>query len=133
MRLETPILQFVHLVERVAGELVESLGLRPLDRPSFDTMGAELALCELAQGVGTIQEPDAIEPFAAERDRLGYSNARVSYGDRESFPGKGKGKWKNADARWDDRVWDDDEDSDRAKGKSTTAKARAKDAKKRRG
>ena len=84
-------------------------------------------------GVPPGHQPKPTSCAAAERDRLRYSNARVIYGDRESFPGKGKGKWKNADARWDDRVRDDDEDSDRAKGKSTAAKARAKDAKKRRG
>lgn len=84
-------------------------------------------------GVPPGHQPKPTSCAVAERDRLRYSNARVIYGDREAFPGKGKGKWKNADARWDDRVWDDDEDSDRAKEKSTAAKARAKAAKKRRG
>jgi hypothetical protein len=66
----------------------------------------------------------------AERDRFRYSNARVIYGDREGFPGKGKGKWKSVDSRSDDRIWGDDDDSDSrgGKGKSKAGKARGKNA-----
>lgn len=79
-------------------------------------------------GVPPGHQPAPTSCAQAERDRFQYSNARVIYGDRESFPGKGKGKWKNVDSRSDDRVWDDDEDSDRrgGKGKSKIAKARGK-------
>lgn len=88
-------------------------------------------------GVPPGHQPAPTSCAQAERDRFKYSNARVIYGDRESFPGKGKGKWKNVDSRagdrdWDDRVWDDDgdSDSDRGKGRSKVAKARGKAAKK---
>jgi hypothetical protein len=83
-------------------------------------------------GVPPGHQPAPTSCAQAERDRFQYSNARVIYGDRESFPGKGKGKWKNVDSRADDRVWDDDEDSDsdRGKNKAKVAKARGKSAKK---
>jgi hypothetical protein len=69
-------------------------------------------------GVPPGHQPAPTSCTQAERDRFRYSNARVIYGDRESFPGKGKGKWKGADARWDDRILrDDDGDSDRGRGK----------------
>ena len=48
-------------------------------------------------GVPPGRQPAVTSCAQAERDRLRYSNARVIYGDRESFPGKGKGKYKNAD------------------------------------
>src|SRR5688572_13750770 len=83
-------------------------------------------------GVPPGHQPAPTSCAQAEHDRFKYSNARVIYGDRESFPGKGKGKWENVDSRADDRVWDDDEDSDsdRGKNKSKVAKARGKSAKK---
>lgn len=81
-------------------------------------------------GVPPGHQPPPTSCADAERDRLRYgANARVIYGDRESFPGKGKGKFKNADSRWEDRVWDDDDqDSDRNRGKRSgkVAKARGK-------
>lgn len=87
-------------------------------------------------GVPPGHQPAPTSCAQAERDRFRYSNARVIYGDRESFPGKGKGKWDRDDDRWDhDDRWDDDEDSDRGgkKNKSKAAKARAKAAKSGRG
>lgn len=79
-------------------------------------------------GVPPGHQPSPTSCAQAERDRFQYANARVIYGDRESFPGKGKGKWKNVDARWDDRVRDADDDSDSRRGKvqSKVAKARGK-------
>ena len=81
-------------------------------------------------GVPPGHQPAPTSCAQAEADRFKYSNARVIYGDRESFPGKGKGKWKSVDSRSDDRIWDDDEDSDRArgKGKAKAAKVRGKKA-----
>lgn len=79
-------------------------------------------------GVAPGQQPAVTTCAQAERDRYRYSNARVIYGDRESFPGKGKGKYKNVD-RYDDD-WDDRYDRDRAtvsaKGQSKAMKAHAK-------
>lgn len=86
-------------------------------------------LCRVwIDGVPPGHQPAVTNCAQAERDRFRYSNARVIYGDREAFPGKGKGKWKNAGSRLDDRVWDDDEDSDSrgGNGKSKAAKARGK-------
>lgn len=79
-------------------------------------------------GVPPGHQPAPTSCAQAERDRFRYSNARVIYGDREAFPGKGKGKWKNADSRSGDRVWDDDSDSDSrdAKAKSKVGKPRGK-------
>lgn len=56
-------------------------------------------------GVPPGQQPGVTSCAQAERDRYRYSNARVIYGDRESFPGKGKGKHKNVE-RDDDSVYD---------------------------
>lgn len=80
-------------------------------------------------GVPPGHQPAPTSCAQAERDRFKYSNARVIYGDRESFPGKGKGKWKTKDGRWDESDrWDGEEhgDQDRGKGKSKAAKARGK-------
>ena len=79
-------------------------------------------------GVPPGHQPAPTSCAEAERDRFQNSNARVIYGDRESFPGKGKGKWKGVDSRSDDRVWDTDDDSDNRNGKakSKAAKTRAK-------
>ena len=56
-------------------------------------------------GVAPGHQPGVTSCAQAERDRYRYSNARVIYGDRESFPGKGKGKHKNVE-RDDDSVYD---------------------------
>ena len=48
-------------------------------------------------GVPPGQQPAVTSCAQAERDRFRYSNARVIYGDSQSFPGKGKGKYKNAE------------------------------------
>ena len=88
-------------------------------------------------GVPPGRQPAPTSCAQAERDRLRYSNARVIYGDRESFPGKGKGKWeRDGDRGWEGVIrGDDDDDSDRARGKGNAkaAKARAKAGKGRRG
>lgn len=78
-------------------------------------------------GVPPGHQPAPTSCAQAERDRFRYSNARVIYGDRESFPGKGKGKFERADdGRWDDRILkDDDDDSDR---RDKIAKKRGKGA-----
>lgn len=44
-------------------------------------------------GVPPGQQPAPTDCATAERTRP--ANARVIYGDQDSFPGKGKGKWKN--------------------------------------
>jgi len=47
-------------------------------------------------GVPPGQQPPVTSCAQAERDRVQYgTRARVIYGDVESFPGKGKGKYKN--------------------------------------
>jgi hypothetical protein len=50
-------------------------------------------------GVPPGQQPPVTDCATAERNRV--PNSRVIYGDRESFPGRGKGKFKNGgnDAR----------------------------------
>lgn len=48
-------------------------------------------------GVPPGQQPAVTSCAQAERDRFRYANARVIYGDSQSFPGKGKGKYKNAE------------------------------------
>jgi hypothetical protein len=63
-------------------------------------------------GVPPGQQPGVTSCAQAERDRYRYSNARVIYGDRESFPGKGKGKYKNVE-RDDDSIYDRDRNDDR--------------------
>lgn len=51
-------------------------------------------------GVPPGRQPAVTTCAQAERDRVQYgANARVIYGDRESFPGKGKGKFKNREQR----------------------------------
>ena len=48
-------------------------------------------------GVPPGQQPAVTSCSQAERDRLQYgTGARVIYGDDQAFPGKGKGKFKNA-------------------------------------
>ena len=73
-------------------------------------------------GVPPGRQPAPTSCSQAQRDRVQYgANARVIYGDDEAFPGKGKGKFKNADRettdvfgrrvereRDDDDRWDDD-------------------------
>ena len=68
-------------------------------------------LCRVwIDGVPPGQQPPVTSCAQAESDRFRYSNARVIYGDRESFRGRGKGKFKNAnDARSSQRqctIWD---------------------------
>lgn len=71
-------------------------------------------------GVPPGHQPPVTSCADAERERLQYgANARVIYGDRDSFPGKGKGKFKNRDGsttdvlgRRVDRDDDDDDDDD---------------------
>lgn len=48
-------------------------------------------------GVPPGQQPPVTDCATAEQMRWRTANARVIYGDRESFPGKGKGKFKNRD------------------------------------
>lgn len=47
-------------------------------------------------GVPPGQQPEVTDCATAERNRT--ANSRVIYGDRESFPGRGKGKFKRAAA-----------------------------------
>ena len=55
-------------------------------------------LCRVwIDGVPPGQQPAVTDCTTAERMRYRYANSRVIYGDRESFPGKGKGKFKNQD------------------------------------
>jgi hypothetical protein len=49
------------------------------------------------EGVPPGHQPPVTSCAEAERDRFRYSNASVIYGDQQSFPGKGKGKFKNVD------------------------------------
>ena len=92
-------------------------------------------------GVPPGHQPEPTSCAQAERDRFRYSNARVIYGDRESFPGKGKGKWDRT--RDDDdilrdggilrdgrilRADSDDSDHARGKSKSKAGKARGRKA-----
>ena len=92
-------------------------------------------------GVPPGQQPAPTSCSQAQRDRVQYgANARVIYGDDESFPGKGKGKFKNADRETtdvfgrrierdrdddDDDRWDDD-DKDRRKQAAKANKGRGK-------
>ena len=85
-------------------------------------------------GVPPGHQPAVTSCAQAERDRYRYSNARVIYGDNESFPGKGKGKYKNVEDRDDDdlfdRVYDRNRDGrdDRYEGDrlSATSKGQSK-------
>lgn len=52
-------------------------------------------------GVPPGHQPQVTDCATAERQRLQHPNARVIYGDQESFPGRGKGKAKRADRRDD--------------------------------
>ena len=55
-------------------------------------------LCRVwIDGVPPGQQPPVTDCATAEQMRWRTANARVIYGDRESFPGKGKGKFKNRD------------------------------------
>ena len=74
-------------------------------------------------GVPPGRQPAPTTCANAQRDRVQYgANARVIYGDDESFPGKGKGKFKQRDRNETDilgrrieRDRDDDDDDDRRK------------------
>ena len=65
-------------------------------------------------GVPPGQQPPVTDCATAQREAYGRANARVIYGDDQSFPGKGKGKFKNKnssvyDSRTTSRqcsVWD---------------------------
>jgi hypothetical protein len=46
-------------------------------------------------GVPPGQQPAVTDCATAQRQALGRANAHVIYGDQQSFPGKGKGKFKN--------------------------------------
>jgi hypothetical protein len=65
-------------------------------------------LCRVwIDGVPPGQQPPVTDCTTAERTRT--VNSRVIYGDRESFPGKGKGKFKNGDVARSTRdcsIWD---------------------------
>jgi hypothetical protein len=98
-------------------------------------------------GVPPGHQPAPTSCAEAERDRFRYSNARVIYGDRESFPGKGKGRYGNdddrrecsviggvitgcrndsvhgRDGRIDDRDDDDRDDLKESKGRKSLSKA----------
>jgi hypothetical protein len=83
-------------------------------------------------GVPPGHQPGVTSCAQAERDRYRYSNARVIYGDRESFPGKGKGKYKNVE-RDDDSVYDRIYGRDQSKAMKAHAKAQGKGQKKNKG
>jgi len=56
-------------------------------------------LCRVwIEGVPPGQQPPVENCAAAQTRAATTANAHVIYGDRESFPGKGKGKFKNRDA-----------------------------------
>lgn len=77
-------------------------------------------------GVPPGHQPAPTSCAEAERDRFRYPNARVIHGDRERFPGKGKGKWdRKGDDRWDGAILRDDHDD----GARATGKSRSKAAK----
>jgi hypothetical protein len=92
-------------------------------------------------GVPPGRQPAPTTCANAQRDRVQYgANARVIYGDDESFPGKGKGKFKQRDRNDtdilgrriehdrddddDDRL--DDDDRGREKRGAKAQKARTK-------
>ena len=77
-------------------------------------------------GVPPGRQPPVTDCVTAELNRT--ANSRVIYGDRESFPGKGKGKFKNDRVRGDDRFDDDDNvgESRIAKSERKAAKAERK-------
>ena len=65
-------------------------------------------------GVPPGQQPAVTDCVTAQRQALGRANAHVIYGDEQSFPGKGKGKFKNKSGSLNDSrasnsscsVWD---------------------------
>lgn len=74
-------------------------------------------------GVPPGQQPPVTDCATAERNRT--VNSRVIYGDRESFPGKGKGQFKNGDRdRDDDDRWDDGDRDEGVKLSKSEKKAR---------
>ena len=76
-------------------------------------------------GVPPGQQPPVTDCVTAELNRT--ANSRVIYGDRESFPGRGKGKFKGDRVRGDDRLDDDDFDEARiSKSERKAAKAEGK-------
>lgn len=91
-------------------------------------------------GVSPGHQPEATDCASARVQSARIPNSRVIYGDDASFPGKGKGKFKNRDRTrdgtfggiWDrrndsDDRWDDDEDSDsdgRGRGKFKAGKGK---------
>ena len=121
-----------------AGDVIEAArrraGVYGDESTSRDTRSSRIpkghlpprGMCRVwVDGVPPGHQPAPTSCAQAERDRFRYSNARVIYGDRESFPGKGKGKWKSADSRWDDQGWDDDDDRNaRGKGKAKAARGK---------
>ena len=81
-------------------------------------------LCRVwIEGVAPGHQPPVTDCATAERNRT--YNSRVIYGDRDSFPGKAKGKFKNAYSR--DRDWYDPRDSWDASRKSTKHSLKHKD------
>ena len=65
-------------------------------------------------GVPPGRQPAVTDCVTAERNRT--ANSRVIYGDRESFPGKGKGKFKDRSVSDDrDDLFEDDDERDRTK------------------
>jgi hypothetical protein len=73
-------------------------------------------------GVPPGRQPAPTSCANAQRDRVQYgANARVIYGDEESFPGKGNGKFKNRD-RSDTDIFGRREDDDDDRRKSTRGK-----------
>ena len=80
-------------------------------------------------GVPPGHQPPVESCTEAQVRSAGTANARVIYGNDQAFPGKGKGKVKNADARdaddlfGDDRFEDDDDDD---RGRAKLAKAERK-------
>jgi hypothetical protein len=74
-------------------------------------------------GVPPGHQPAVTDCATAQRQRLQHRNARVIYGDREAFPGRGKGRVDRD--RDDDDIFGidrDDDDEDRRGRKATAGK-----------
>lgn len=88
-------------------------------------------------GVPPGRQPAPTSCAQAQRDRVQYgANARVIYGDDQSFPGKGKGKFKNRGEgttdifgrrvdRDDDDRWDNDDKDRRRQGKAQKGRGKS--------
>jgi hypothetical protein len=74
------------------------------------------------EGVPPGQQPPVTDCATAEMNRT--MNSRVIYGDREAFPGKGKGKVKGDRVR-DDRFGDGDDDDDLSESRIAKSERKA--------